>query len=90
MYGETSLLWPAETRAGCHPTVSVMCQHLLCAAGLVQAVFTVSVLIFFIPIYYNFYLSFLWQVTILPTCPECCDKIWGRVPSAVLKACDQR
>jgi len=31
-------------------------------AGLVQAIFTVSVLIFFIPIYYNFYLSFLWQV----------------------------
>ncbi len=31
-------------------------------AGLVQAIFTVSVLVFFIPIYYNFYLSFLWQV----------------------------
>ncbi len=34
----------------------------VCAAGLVQAIFTVSVLIFFIPIYYNFYLSLLWQV----------------------------
>ena len=34
----------------------------MCFAGLVQAIFTVSVLIFFIPIYYNFYLSFLWQV----------------------------
>ncbi|CAL5222529.1 g4904 [Coccomyxa viridis] len=34
----------------------------VCMYGLVQAIFTVSVLIFFIPIYYNFYLSLLWQV----------------------------
>ena len=31
-------------------------------AGLIQAVFTVCVLVLFIPVYYNFYIAFLWQV----------------------------
>ena len=34
-------------------------ELILCAAGLVQAIFTVSVLIFFIPVYYSFYLSLI-------------------------------
>ncbi|EIE25281.1 hypothetical protein COCSUDRAFT_40577 [Coccomyxa subellipsoidea C-169] len=34
----------------------------VCMYGLVQAVFTITVLIMFIPVYYNFYLSFAWQV----------------------------
>ena len=59
--------------AECHIVERQMSDHLFCAAGLVQAIFTVSVLIFFIPIYYNFYLSLLWQVHLLPYCPKHCE-----------------
>ena len=31
-------------------------------AGLVQATFTIGVLLLFIPIYHSFYLSLVWQV----------------------------
>ena len=63
--------------------------NLHCAAGLVQAIFTVSVLIFFIPIYYSFYLSLLWQVALLPTCPEHVEWKWhrSRVQATCLKRC---
>ena len=48
------------------PNADINCTGV---TGLVQAIFTVSVLIFFIPIYYNFYLSFLWQVGLIaPSC----------------------
>lgn len=50
---------------GVRARFSHSCSQHYCAlfgAGLVQAIFTISVLTMFIPVYYSFYLSFLWQV----------------------------
>ena len=56
--------------------------EILLGAGLIQAVFTISVLIFFIPVYYSFYLSFLWQVSNLPWVPS--------LAALVARVCVQR
>ena len=48
--------------------LEAVCRHFavivssICAAGLLQLVFTVVVLVVFIPIFHSFWLGLLWQV----------------------------